>query len=779
MNRKRLSLCMIAKNEAENISRCISSLRGLADEIIVVDTGSMDRTADIALSQGAKVISMKWEDDFSKARNLSLDHAQGDWVLCLDCDEELYAESLLELEKLINTEGPEAYFIQIVNTTAEGMELTVPGLRLFRNRKEYRFTGCIHEQILPAIVQHCDQSRILPSNVLVHHSGYNQKLTNISAKIQRNMRILESIPEEKRDGFYFYNLGTEYLRLCKREEALAHFIKSASLTHPGQGYGPIMIKRMITLLFELGKYKKAGQYLEHYRAIYKDYNDLVLLTGICHYMCGRYSEAGNIIKEYLALPSPPQWYPIESAFITQTPQELIESAVQHAVIRDYPVLSICIIGNNEAATLATCIKSVNEIASQVVYVDTGSTDLSREIAFELGAEVYSVPWAYDFSAIRNYALDQAQGEWILVLDADEVLPETSVMPVIRAIKSESSPAYLVKVNTPLDQNQSAQNWQLSGSVRLYRSKMLRYQGVLAEELLFEGSNPVIEPEPISDLEIVHLHFQSPLEHISEKRKIWEETILREWSEDIPVIHFLLGKEAFYAQEIQKAAEYFSCYFQAECRNESAAFYYYTMSLINSGQYEQAIKIAEEAQKAFPDYTDLFYLTGIAYGLTGQVKEAEGMMLECLKMGEAAWWKYLCSPGTGHYKALLSLGTIYVRQGRLQEAVNVFLQAAKIPQSSEQAIVHLAALQGGLSFSIDILLKNQGLFNWRNTIIVAQTFAKMGNRMKSWECLRLLDEQTVDQPEFLDRMIGLVETVIFNVKGQLLQHTPDHPILKYV
>ena len=779
MERKRLSLCMIAKNEAENIGRCIKSVKYLADEIIVVDTGSMDRTVEIAQSLGAKVITMKWEDDFSKARNLSIEHANCEWVLYLDCDEELKAESLTELEKILTTEGPEAYFFQIINTTAEGMELTVPGLRLFRNRKEYRFTGCIHEQILPAILQHYDHNRVLQSKVLVHHFGYNQKLTNISAKIQRNMRILENIPEEQRDGFYYYNLGTEYLRLCKREEALVHFTKSAALTNPGQGYGPIMIKRMITLLFELGKYRQAQQYLEHYRGIYKDYTDLVLLAGICHFMCGRYSEAGNIIKEYLGLPSSPQWYPIESAFITQTPEELIELAEQHTVMKDYPALTICIIGNNEAATLATCIKSVNEIASQVVYVDTGSTDKSGEIAFELGAEVYFIPWEYDFSAIRNYALDKAQGEWILVLDADEVLPETSVMAVIRAVKSESSPAYLVKVNTPLDQNQSAQNWQLSGSVRLYRNKMLRYQGVLAEELLFKGSDAIFEPELISDLEIVHLHFQSSLEHVSEKRKIWEETILRKWSEDTPVKYFLLGKEAFYAQETPKAAEYFSRYFEAGFSNDSAAFYYYTLSLINIGQYKQAIKIAEEGQKTFPDYTDLFYLTGIAYGLNGQVKEAEGMMLECLKMGEAAWWRYLCSPGTGHYKALLSLGPIYVRQGRLHEAVNVFLQAAKIPQSSEQAIAHLAALQGGMTIPIDILLKNHGLFNWRNTIIVAQTFAKMGSRTKSWESLRLLDEQTVDQPEFLDRMIGLVETLLFNVKGQLVQYTPDHPILKYV
>lgn len=779
MEHKRLSLCMIAKNEAENISGCIKSLNGLADEIIVVDTGSMDQTPEIALSHGAKVISMKWEDDFSKARNLSLEYAQGDWVLCLDCDEQLYAESLPELEKIINTEGPEAYFIQIVNTTAEGMKLTVPALRLFRNRQEYRFTGCIHEQIIPAIIQHGNQNRILHSNVMVHHFGYNHKLTNIPAKIQRNMRILENIPEAKRDGFYYYNLGTEYLRLGRREEALAQFIKSGPITHPGQGYGPIMIKRMITLLFELGRYRQAEQCLEHYRGIYSDYSDLVLLTGICHFSCGRYSKAHDILKEYLQLPPSPQRYPIEIAFTSQTPLQLIESASQHTVTKDYPALSICIIGNNESATVATCIKSVNEIASQVVYVDTGSTDQSREIAFELGAEVYSIPWQHDFSSVRNYALDQAHGEWILVLDADEVLPEPSTIAVIKAIKSESSQAYLVKVNTPLDRNPSAQSWQTSGSVRLFRRDRLRYQGVLAEELISAGNYTGLEPEPISDLEIVHLHFQSPLKQIADKRKAWEKTISQKWKSDCARKDFLLGIEAFYAQETQNATEYFKRYFERGLKNENSAFYYYTLSLINSGEYEQAIKIAEEAQKAFPDYTDLFYLKGIAYGLNGQIKEAELMLLECLQMGEAAWWKYLCSPGTGHYKALLSLGTIYVRQGRLQEAISIFLQAAKIPPSRHQAITHLASLQGSISVPLHILLKNHDLFNWSTIIIAAQTFAKMGKRLISWEYLRMLDERTSEQPECVAGVIGVLEALLFNIKGQLLQHIPDHPVLNFV
>lgn len=777
MEHKRLSLCIIARNEADNIRRCVNSVGNLTDEIIVVDTGSMDETAAIARSLGAKVIAMKWEDDFSQARNLSLEYAQGEWVLCLDCDEEIDSDSLPELENILETEGAEAYFLQIINSTAEGMELTVPGLRLFRNRQEYRFSGYIHEQILPAIVERCDRNRIVQSNIKVHHFGYNQKLANISAKVQRNLRILEKISEEQRDGFYYYNLGTEYLRLNKKPEALGYFIKSASLTHPGQGYGPIMIKRIITLLLELGKYKQAIQYLEHYQGIYSDYSDLVILKGICHFLCGRYSEAGSTIKEYLHLPPSPQWYPVETSFINQTPQQLMEIAAQHAIIKDYPSLSVCIIGKNET-NLATCIKSVNEIASQIIYVDTGSCDQSREFAYELGAEVYAVAWEFDYAAVRNYALNQANSEWILVLDADEVLLESSVNAVVRSIKSGSSTVYLAKIHTPLDQNQSAQNWQTTSSIRLFR-KGVRYRGVLAEEMFYEENDDELKAEPTADLEIMHLHFQSPSKQIAEKQQIWMETILRQWTEALPLKYYLLGREAFYSQQPQKAVEYLGRYFQADMRDDSTAYYYYVLSLINTGQYQNAITVAEEARQAFPDYTDIVYLQGIAYGMSGRLKDAEIMLLECLKWGDAAWHRYLLSPGTGSYKALLSLGTLYAQQGRVKEAVNTFVQAALIPAGSEQAVAHLTALQSGIGVPIDILFKSQGIFNLRNVLIAAQTFARMGERLKSWEYLKIAGDLFNGEKEYLERTIGVAEALLFNVKNQLIQSTPNHPVLKYL
>lgn len=84
-----ISLCMIVKNEADNLARCLRSARGAADEIIIVDTGSTDATRSIARSFGARIIDYPWNGDFAAARNAGLALAQGTWILVLDADEEL------------------------------------------------------------------------------------------------------------------------------------------------------------------------------------------------------------------------------------------------------------------------------------------------------------------------------------------------------------------------------------------------------------------------------------------------------------------------------------------------------------------------------------------------------------------------------------------------------------------------------------------------------------------------------------------------------------------
>jgi glycosyltransferase involved in cell wall biosynthesis len=88
----RVSLCLIAKNEEANLPACLPSVAGLVEEMIVVDTGSTDRTKEVAAQLGARVFDFTWVDSFAAARNESLRHATGDWILWLDGDE-LFTEA--------------------------------------------------------------------------------------------------------------------------------------------------------------------------------------------------------------------------------------------------------------------------------------------------------------------------------------------------------------------------------------------------------------------------------------------------------------------------------------------------------------------------------------------------------------------------------------------------------------------------------------------------------------------------------------------------------------
>ena len=143
----KLSLCMIAKNEEKYLGRCLASVRGVVDEIILVDTGSTDRTAEIAQSFGARVGHHAWQDDFSEARNASLELATGDWILALDADEELAPASRERLRPVVEMTEAEGVLICLRSffpPTALCQYMDVQWVRLFRHRRDFFYLNLWH-----------------------------------------------------------------------------------------------------------------------------------------------------------------------------------------------------------------------------------------------------------------------------------------------------------------------------------------------------------------------------------------------------------------------------------------------------------------------------------------------------------------------------------------------------------------------------------------------------------------------------------------------------------
>ncbi|HLP14673.1 MAG TPA: glycosyltransferase family 2 protein, partial [Bacteroidota bacterium] len=115
----RLSLSMIVKNEEARLAECLESMKHVADEIVIVDTGSTDRTIAIARAYGARVIEFPWNGSFSDARNTSLSNCRGEWVIFLDADERLEKASVPTLRRLLRDPSVSAYEVCVVSRAVD------------------------------------------------------------------------------------------------------------------------------------------------------------------------------------------------------------------------------------------------------------------------------------------------------------------------------------------------------------------------------------------------------------------------------------------------------------------------------------------------------------------------------------------------------------------------------------------------------------------------------------------------------------------------------------
>jgi glycosyltransferase involved in cell wall biosynthesis len=227
-----LSLCMIVKNEAAHLPACLESARGLADELIIVDTGSTDDTREIALRFGARLIQSDWNGDFSRARNLSLDAATGRWIIWLDADDRLLEADKAAIRALAEADpelAPKAYGLMVKNSRDGGLTGTVFNqIRVFPNRPSLRFRAPVHEQILPALEEAGIPVEYLPFRIL--HTGYADPEV-AKAKQVRNRSILEA---QVRAGqgitpVTLYTLGCACADLGDAAEAVGWFRKAAAL----------------------------------------------------------------------------------------------------------------------------------------------------------------------------------------------------------------------------------------------------------------------------------------------------------------------------------------------------------------------------------------------------------------------------------------------------------------------------------------------------------------------------------------------------------------------
>lgn len=221
-----ISSCLIVKNEADNIVRSLESIKKIADEIIVVDTGSTDNTVEIAQSFGAKVFFYEWDNNFSNAKNFALDKATGDWIIFLDADEYFGDNAKKKLRFVLKHISPnkniDALLCKLINIDVQFGRIISenPAIRVFRGKTGIRYEGSIHEQPLKH-GKTLNAANITDVSLIIYHTGYSHAV--LPEKIKRNLKILEQdIKDNKITNLTYYYMSQSHYSLKNYEETIKY-----------------------------------------------------------------------------------------------------------------------------------------------------------------------------------------------------------------------------------------------------------------------------------------------------------------------------------------------------------------------------------------------------------------------------------------------------------------------------------------------------------------------------------------------------------------------------
>jgi tetratricopeptide (TPR) repeat protein len=313
----RLSLCMIVRDEEEMLERCLGSVAGAVDQIVVVDTGSSDRSAEIARSFGAEVIGVEWAGSFAEARNVSLDAADGEWILFLDADEVLIDCSRERLRELTRRTWCEGFDFTVLNHTGDiedGTSVSHTALRMFRNRPHHRFEGRLHEQIaerLPSFLP----GRVRRSGLAIEHFGYLKAVRAQRAKSERNIGLLRlQQAEGPPSAFLHFNLGSEHAAAGDHEAALLELEQAWSLLADPRTveFAPALIRRLLGALRACARHEQAISFAREGLELFPDFTDLVFEQALAHAALGQRELAAELFERCLEMGDAPPRYPSDA-----------------------------------------------------------------------------------------------------------------------------------------------------------------------------------------------------------------------------------------------------------------------------------------------------------------------------------------------------------------------------------------------------------------------------------------------------------------------------------
>ncbi|HMJ37911.1 MAG TPA: glycosyltransferase [Baekduia sp.] len=352
-----------------------------------------------------------------------------------------------------------------------------------------------------------------------------------------------------------------------------------------------------------------------------------------------------------------------------------QRAAQRAVPAEGQTVSLCMIVKDEEAMLPRCLAAVAEHVDELIVVDTGSTDGTVAIAESFGARILHHEWDGDFAAARNVGLDVATSDWLMYLDADEVLVEGDG-PRLRELLGRTwrEGFWLTETNHVGEMEDGAS--VAHNALRLFRNRPeYRFEGRVHEQ--FAHRLPAlperIEPSPVR---VDHYGYLGAVRDSKEKSRRNLELLERQVAEgvDTPFLHFNLGSERAAAGDVAGSLAHLErAWAKLESDPERLEYGYFpslsarwVKALNANHRYADALAAGETVLDLLPGFTDVVLEQAMAHRGLGDTDAAVAFFERCIAMGDAPS-KYSATVGAGTFHARNLLSEVLIVLGRLDEA----------------------------------------------------------------------------------------------------------------
>lgn len=287
---------MIVRDSAKTLRKCLESIRPWVDELVVVDTGSLDETPQISQEFGAQLRHFPWIDDFAAARNASLRYASHEWVFWMDSDDTIEEEIGRRFRELVCGEhDPQTlgYVMQVHCPGERAGEMTVVDhVKLFRNHPQLRFEGRIHEQVLQGIRQLGGQ--VAWTDLFVVHSGADQSKEGKHGKYERDLRILELDLKERPDHpFVLFNFGMTYSDMGRHDDAIRYLRRCVEVSAENESHLRKAYALLVSSLAEAGAKDEARSLCVSATKLFPDDPELRFRQGILAHDIGNLELAAD------------------------------------------------------------------------------------------------------------------------------------------------------------------------------------------------------------------------------------------------------------------------------------------------------------------------------------------------------------------------------------------------------------------------------------------------------------------------------------------------------